>query len=43
MHKTFNRFVHGLLAWLTAAGVPVERRPSLVEWADLPIHHPRAD
>ena len=42
MHKTFSLLRH-FLAWLGEIDQPAEPAPALIDWADLPTFHPRAD
>jgi hypothetical protein len=34
------KLLNAMLDWLTAVEAPVETSPSLLDWSDLPPHHP---
>lgn len=37
------KLIRALSGWLTAIDAPIETTPSLLDWSDLPPHHPHCD
>lgn len=38
-----SKLLARLIDWLAAVDEPAETNPSLVDWSDLPPHHPAAE